>query len=77
MYFRTRAGQAQEHVVVLVGRRLPIAFQPDEVQSQSAGRVAEGDENMDQTHARFVGLDDRLRKSDLSLELLQATFCLG
>ena len=62
---------------MFIGRRRPVGRQPNEVHSQSTARVAEGDENMDQTDARLVGLDDRLCKSDLRLELLQAAFCLG
>ena len=77
VYFRTSPGEAQERVVVFVGRWLATACHSSVVQSQSSSVFAEGKHNMDEADARLVGLDNRLRNLALGLELLKAAFYCG
>src|SRR5947208_9308075 len=75
VYFRTSPGEAQERVVVFVGRWLATACHSSVVQSQSSSVFAEGKHNMDEADARLIGLDNRLRNPALGVELLKGGLC--
>jgi len=76
VYLRPVPGNAHERVVgsSVVGWPLLVTRV---MQSQAGNVVAEGKHNMDEAHARLIGLDDRLRKLALGLKLLKAAFNRG
>src|SRR5882672_7246701 len=76
-YLWTIPSEADEGVVVLVGRRLAAGREPGIAQSRSAGVLAEGKHNMDKADAGLVGLDNPLSKFAFGLHLLEARFHRG
>src|SRR5262244_3985176 len=61
VYFRTAPAKARERVVVGIGGRLATAGQPGVMQSQSRLVVVERNHDSDETDARLIGPDNRLR----------------
>src|SRR5580704_1755061 len=77
VYFRTGAGHTQERVIMLVCYRFACACYSRIVQLQSCCAITKANDNVNEAHARLIGLDNRLRDFAFSINSLQAPLYLA
>src|SRR5262249_5722493 len=76
MHFGPCAGEAEHGIVALVSERIAGRSYAGVVKRESTVMVAKGKHHVNETAARFVGLDDVRGKATAALELLDAPLYL-